>query len=231
MKLTLKPENLLDYLLNQLNIFFPDNQVIAKDNQLKIALDIALQRTENCFKHIILPGYRTDEGEAYFSHMHTDQYSQFLYYYSNTLWNEFNRKEICDKIIALNKMLNGLFYSYKCKLPDIFLLGHPVGTIIGNAEYSDYLVIFQNVTINTSDDGFGNSAPKLGKGLFLGAGAKIIGNKSIGDRVSLGVDALVYNQKIENDSVVLRDYVTGQQIIRKREANFCMAQSFFDVEI
>lgn len=230
MKLSLNPSNLQKYLLNQLNTFFPDKQINV-DEHLNIALDIALQRVENCFKHIVLPGYKTESGEAIFSHMHSDQYSQFLYYYSNTLWNEFQCKDICDKIINLNKMLNGLFYSYKCKLPDIFLFGHPVGSIIGNADYSDYLVIFQNVTINTNKDSLGKPAPKLGKGLFLGAGAKIIGNQPIGDRVSLGVDAVVYNQTISDDSVVLKDCVTGQQIIRKRHDNKCMAQNFFDIEI
>lgn len=230
MKTSLNEKELLQYLSLQLDNFFPD-KIACNDNQVKSAVSIALQRVENCFKHITLPGYRTAEGEANFSHMHTDQYSQFLYYFSNTLWNEYQRKEICDKVIALNKVLNGMFYSYKCKLPDIFLFGHPVGSIIGNAEYSDYLVIFQNVTINTSSDENGNAAPKLGKGLFLGAGAKIIGNKTIGDRVSLGVDTMVYNQEIVDDMVVLKDNETGKQIVRKRNNAECKAQSFFDMKI
>ena len=229
MKSSLNIDELLDYVYRQINYFFPD-YATCKDRQAREAIGIALERVENCFKHITLPGYRTETGEANFSHMHTDQYSQFLYYFSNTLWVEYEKKEVCDKIIALNKALNGLFYSYKCKLPDIFLLGHPIGSVIGNAQYSDFLVIFQNVTINTSTDTNGNAAPKLGKGLFLGAGAKIIGNKTIGDRVSLGVDSLVYNQGIPDDSVVLKDCITGQQIIKKREKRECMAQKFFDIE-
>ena len=125
-----------------------------------------------------------------------------------------------------------MFYSYKCNLPDVFLFAHPVGSIIGNASYSDGLVIFQNVTINTGDDLKGNGdTPKLGRGLFLGAGAKIIGQERIGDRVSIGVDALVYNKKIEDDMVVLRDSVTGEFICRKRVQEQCMAQKYFDMEL
>ncbi len=230
MKVSLSENELLEYVALQLENFFPD-KVYCKDSEVKSALSIALQRVEKCFKHIILHGYRTESGEANFSHMHTDQYSQFLYYFSNTLWTEYQRNDICDKIIALNKMLNGMFYSYKCKLPDIFLFGHPVGSVIGNADYSDYLVIFQNVTINTNFDADGNAAPKLGKGLFLGSGAKIIGNKSVGDRVSLGVDAVVYNQEIPDNSIVLKDSYSGKQILKTNIGGPCKAQSFFDAII
>lgn len=177
----------------------------------------------------MLTGYRNENKESTFSHMHSDQYSQFLYFLSNSLWKLSNNKPICDKLIALNKLLNGMFYSYKCKLPDLFLFAHPVGTIIGNASYSDGLVIFQNVTINTDSDEDGNPAPKLGKGLFLGAGAKIIGNKPIGDRVSIGVDALVHKTAIPSDSVVYRD-ANGSIKISKRKKENCMAQYYFDIK-
>ena len=92
-------------------------------------------------------------------------------------------------------------------------------------------MIFQNVTINTSFDANGNAAPKLGKGLFLGAGAKIIGNKTIGDRVSLGIDAVVYNQEIPDNSIVLKDSYTGKQVLKTNIDAPCKAQSFFDTTI
>lgn len=104
-------------------------------------------------------------------------------------------KVVCDKVIYLNRVLNNFFVSYKGKMPDIFFFAHPIGSIIGNADYSNYLVISQGVTINTDHDEDGNPAPKLGKGLFLGAGAKIIGNKQIGDRVSVGVDTLIHRDR------------------------------------
>ena len=56
----------------------------------------------------------------------------------------------------LIRYISGMFVSYKCNLPDIFIFYHAVGSVIGNAEYSDFLVIFQNVTINTGDRINGN---------------------------------------------------------------------------
>ncbi len=225
MEISLTKDELKKYLVCQLDTFFPDGTKFA-GNDVDIAFDRGLERLEYCFKDITFPAYSDDSGQTFFSHMHADQYATFLYYFSNSLWEESQNKPVCDKIMYLNRMLNNFFFSYKGKLPDHFFLGHPVGTIIGNAVYGDYLVIFQNVTVNTSSDDNGNPAPVLGKGLFLGAGAKIIGNKSIGDRVSIGVDTLVYNREIGDDKVVITDD-TGKVIIKDRVKEKCFAQNYF----
>jgi serine O-acetyltransferase len=226
MEMSLTVSELKSYLSHQLENFFPDGHLFV-GSDIERALKLALDRTEWCFKHITLPGYSSG-GEARFSHLHSDQYSQFLYFLSNSLWKDSQNKPICDKLIFLNKTLNGMFYSYKGRLPDIFLFGHPVGSIIGNAEYSDFLVIFQNVTINTDAGPNGEVAPQLGKGVFLAAGAKIIGNKRIGDRVSIGVDTVIFNKEVESDSVAFTK--DGIVTITKRNKE-CKAQSFFNVPI
>ena len=224
MILSLSTNELKHYISNQLNNFFPDSCSFS-GSDIDSALDLSLERTEFCFRDIKLPQYSNEQGQAIFSHLHSDQYSQFLYFLSNSLWNISQNKMICDKLIFLNKMLNGMFYSYKCKLPAIFLFVHPVGTIIGNADYSDFLVILQNVTVNTDCDENGNAAPVLGKGLFLGAGSKIIGNKPVGERVSIGVNAVVHNTVIPDDSLVINKNGVIDIVQRKKE--FCTAQQFF----
>ena len=229
MELSLKSAELKNYIKNQLDHFFPDGyRMEGKD--IDIAFDLGLQRTENCFKEITFPSYSNDSGQTFFSHLHGDQYAQFLYFFSNSLWNTSQNTPICSKLIYLNRTLNNFFISYKGGLPDIFFLGHPVGAIIGNAVYNDYLVIFQNVTINTDSDENGNPAPVLGKGLFLGAGAKIIGNKPIGDRVSIGVDTVVYNQTIDSDKVVITNS-EGKVVIKDRNKKECFAQNYFRTKI
>lgn len=222
-------KELQEYLSNQLEYFFPDKYKF-KGSDIETAMGLALERLENCFKYISFPAYSDNQGQTFFSYLHSDQYAQFLYYLSNSLWKISQNRPICDKLIYLNKTLNGFFFSYKGSLPDIFFLGHPVGTVLGNAHYSDFLVVFQNVTVNTAIDGQGNTAPVLGKGLFLATGAKVIGNKTIGDCVSIGVDAVVYDQEIENNKVVIRD-PSGEIVIRERVAAQCMAQQYFNVPI
>lgn len=227
---TLSTDELKGYLARQLEIFFPDGTTdkYFKGSDVDFALQLALERLENCFKHINYKGYSDDNGQTYFSHLHSDQYSHFLYYFMNSLWEESANKVICDKVLLLNKFLNNIFVSYKCKLPDIFLIDHPIGTVLGNAEYSDYLCVLQNVTVNTGESADGSLAPKLGKGLFLCAGAKIIGNETIGDRVTLGVDAVVYKRAIGNDKLVIRD---AEGKIRIKDSTKCIAQMVFRTTI
>lgn len=228
---SLNSTDLKNYVSDQLDFLYPDGyKLIGKD--VDSAMELALDRLENCFRHITLRGYCNENKEACFSHLHSDQYSQFLYFFSNSLWNISQNSKLCSKLINLNKTLNGMFFSYKCKLPDVFLFAHPVGSIIGNASYSEGLVIFQNVTINTGNDLEGSgTTPKLGKGLFLGAGAKIIGEKTIGDRVSIGVDATVYNREIPDDTVVIRNSDTGKIMFSPRKKKECMAQNYFDIPL
>lgn len=188
------------------------------------AFDFALDRTEHCFKHITIKGYRI-KNSATFNHLHSDQYSQFLYYLANSNWRLDGDVKISDKLILLNKALHGCWFSYKGNLPDIFVLIHPVGTVLGNAKYSDYLVVMQNVTVNTGEILDGHNTPIIGKGVSLCAGSSIIGNDTIGDWVTIGVGACVYKQKTPSNSIVYVDY-EGRQRIRKNHT--CMAYEYFD---
>lgn len=76
----------------------------------------------------------------------------------------------------------------------------------------------------------GNPAPIFGKGLFFGAGANIIGDKKIGDRVSISVDTVVHNQRIDDDKVVITD-INDNTVIKDRVKEKCMAQNYFREEI
>ncbi len=228
MQLSLPKEELKSYISSQLANIFPDKYEM-KGNDINSAFELGIERLENCYKYISTPAY-CDGEQTFFSHLHADQYAQFLYYFSNSLWKLSENKPICDKLMYLNRVLNNFFFSYKGCLPDIFFFAHPVGSIIGNAVYSDFLVIFQGVTINTSTDSNGNPAPILGKGLHLSTGAKIIGNQPIGDRVSIGVDTVIYNQAIPDDKTVITN-AAGKVIIKDRKRPTCSAQCYFRVPI
>ena len=228
MQLSIPADELKAYLARQLDHFFPDGYRL-EGADVDRAFELGLQRLEYCFSHISFPAYN-DGKQTYFSYMHSDQYAQFLYFFSNSLWKDSQNRVLCDKLIGLNKALNGMFFSYKGKLPDIFFLAHPVGTILGNADYHNFMVVFQNVTVNTAEGPNGETAPSIGQGLFLGAGAKVIGNKRIGNGVSIGVDAVVYDQEIPDDMVVTRRE-DGSVRIEKRKKKTCTAQNYFTVDV
>lgn len=229
MILSLPQAELLGYIQTQAGHFFPDGYSF-RGSDVEIAFQTALDRLENCIKVIAHPGFHNAEGETIFSHLHSDQYAQLLYFFGNSLWKQSQNKPLCDKLLLLNRTLFSIFLSYKCEMPEHFFLGHPIGTILGNAVYNDFLVVFQGVTVNTSADKEGNPAPVLGKGLFLGAHAKIIGNQRVGDRVSVGVNAMVYQRAIPDDSVVICEGIQSC-LVKPRKKELCRAQDYFSIPI
>lgn len=195
-------------------MYFSDKSMVKGDRR---SVDLALERLEYCFKHISLKDYQKN-GEVQFYHLHMDQYSTFLYYYANSIWKNGGSKIFADKLVLLNRALSGMWCSYKNKLPDIFLLGHPVGTVLGNANYSNYLVVLQNVTVNTIRDVEDKWLLNIGNGAYLSAGAKIIGNSSIGDWCTVGVNTVLHNKLLPDKHLAYNDS-DGKLIILKHDNN------------
>ena len=164
----LTKNELADYVCNQLAHFFPDNQNL-KSTILK-NVDEAMNRMLYSLKHVKLNGYTK------FSHLHSDLYAQFIYYLSNTIWNNDKNVTVSSKLFYLNKVLHGINCMYDTQLPDIFLLIHCIGTVLGKASYSNYFVACHNVTIG-SDKGY---SPIINEGFYLGPGSSIVGKCVIG---------------------------------------------------
>ena len=216
---SIEKERILEYTIKQLNNLFPDGNEVLICREIQDAYDKALDRLENCFKHIVIRGYSivSKDGNKYpfFQHTNSDQYCQFLWFFSNTLWKLYPfKKDVCDKLILLNKALHGCWYTYKVNLPDIFILCHPVGSVIGHAIYSDYLVVCQNVTIGEREVG---ATKRIGKYCFLATGSTIMGDGEIGDNVSIGINVVVYKEDIKSNSVIYIDKCTGQRVIKENK--------------
>ena len=74
-------------------------------------------------------------------------------------------------------------------------LDHGTGIVIGEtASVGDDVSMLHGVTLGGTGAGRGDRHPKIGKGVLLGAGAKVLGNITVGDHA-----------KIASGSVVLRD--------------------------
>lgn len=206
MVMSLTVSELYEFMKHQLDMFFYDKYSF-EGTDIHTAIKLALDRIEYCYQYVVLKNYHTDGGDVLFNHLHGDQYAQFLYYFSNSLWNLSQNKPICDKIIQLNKALNSVFITYNAGLPDIFAWVHPVGTVLGNAEYSNFFICNQECTVGTRlNRGKDGRTPKLGKGLFLGAGAKITDyQEDVGDRVMIGAGTMLFKGPVPDDSLVIRD--------------------------
>lgn len=195
MRLECNREDLLALIERQLSLF------MLKDTELEVIdthLDEVLLRTEFCFKHNKNKYYSKD-GEVYFNPFHSGQWAIFLYYLSNTIFSKNTKDRIvADKVYYLNKTLNGCDILYETLLPDIYMSDHPVGTVMGRAQYADYFSFCQGCTVG-NNNGF---YPKFGKYVTMLADAKVIGNCTIGDNVIISANTYVKDENVPSDSIV-----------------------------
>ena len=57
----------------------------------------------------------------------------FLWFLGNTIWKETGDEDLPTRLFYINKIMHSLDLFYTVQMPDMFLLIHPVGTIIGRA--------------------------------------------------------------------------------------------------
>lgn len=199
-KQSLSENELINYVTKQLNFHFPDHMVSA--DRLAPCVHRALQRIEHCFSKINIK-YYFDGNCLTFNHLNTDQYAIFLYYLSNTIWREDNDDKLASKVYYLNKALNCLDAFYEVNLPDIFILVHPLGAVLGRGEYQDYFVAYQGATVGSNKN---QEYPKIGKGVAMYGGSALIGNCKISDNCLISAGTMVMDKDVPPDMVVFGRY-------------------------
>lgn len=197
MKIEITQEELTALIRRQLNHLFILREG-AEIDHLEASIDPTLSNIEHCFKHTPNKYYEKD-GQPYFNPFHSGQYSIFLYYLSHTIFeNNPEHRTLADRVYYLNKALNAVDLFYEVDLPKIFFMDHPVGTVLGRATYGDYFSCAQNCTVGNNKGIY----PKIGRNVKLLSGAKLIGNSTIGDNVTLSSNTYVKDTDIPSCSLV-----------------------------
>jgi len=196
MRFDMTVRELAEYTACQLNMFFPDTHTVAPE-QMLCGVQLALDRAEYCFRHINYAAY-SENGEAMFDVLHSDQYCHYLYFLSNSLYHNQGDPRLCKKLFYLNKALHAMNCMYDTDLPDIFWIVHAIGIALGKANYSNYLVLRHNCTIG----GMSGEFPTMGEKVILSAGASLIGRCSVGDNVMLGPGCAVVKTDIPANTLV-----------------------------
>ena len=212
----MKSQDLASYINNQICHFYPDGHNCK--NEIRTNIDEALDRSLFSLKHVKLKGYDK------FNYLHSDIYAQFVYFLSNTIWKNSGNIIACTKLFYLNKTLHGINCTYDTKLPDIFLLIHSVGTVLGKANYSNYFVACQNVTIG-SDKGV---QPILNEGIYMGPGSMIIGNCNVGFFSHFSINSVLLNRNTNNNSLIIG---SGSNVIEKKINRNLLVENYFNINI
>ncbi|MDP3425836.1 MAG: hypothetical protein Q8S17_00460, partial [Humidesulfovibrio sp.] len=170
----------------------------AEGQALESSLERALELLWGCFRQVRNSYYHAG-GQVRFNPLHAGQYCLFLHFATRAVREAAGEAtNLCDKLYYLNRIMHCVDLFYEAGLPDIFFVDHPLGSCMGRATYSDYLLFFQGCTVG----GRKHEHPVLGKRIVMFAGAKILGRSRIGDNTVLSANACVSNQDVPGDCMV-----------------------------
>lgn len=202
---------LLGLVERQLSSFFP--LCPAEVDAVSATVPMAMERTEVCIAGVDNKYFHRD-GQILFSPFHSGQWLIFLYYLSNTistlsdltlapgLGSVKSLKLLADKIYYLNKIMHSVDIYHEVALPSTFFLEHPVGTVLGRADYKDGFMAYQGCTVG-GNKGF---YPVLGRNFRMMSGSKVLGHSRIGDNVTLAANAYVKDTDIPDGATVFGQY-------------------------
>jgi serine O-acetyltransferase len=209
MKMSLSKHEVVDFLAAQLKTFFPDKDETA-ESEIEKCINVIFERVEYCFSKVN-NDYFKENGNVVFNHLHADQYAMFLYFAANTLYKKNADTVLCTKICQLNKYLHGIDAFYEVELPDIFLFVHPLGTVLGRANYSNYFLVYQRCGIGSNHGIY----PTLEEYVSLHPGASVIGNCIIERNCKISADSLIMDKNLEENSIYIGN--TLSYVIKKSQ--------------
>lgn len=194
---SLDARGLAAYAASQVNAMFPDPDVVEADD-LMSAVTVALTRLEHCFSHVDNK-YFFDGETAVFSHLHGDQYAMWLYLLSNELFRQGGPPATCSKLFLLNKALHGIDAFYEVSLPSVFLLVHPLATVLGRGAYSDFFVAYQRCGVGSNNDIY----PTFGQHVTLRPGSAVLGACTVGNHCQIATESLVLDRDLPDHTLYI----------------------------
>ena len=164
---------------------------------LREGFDRAMPRVEHCFSRVRQKYF--DLSDPSVDPFHSGKYCIFLYILAREIYREAgNEAQLCDRLYYLNRTLNGVDLFYQVELPRVFFLDHPLGSILGRAQYGEFFSFSQGVTVGNNKGIY----PSIGTFVELNAGATVLGDSAIGDEVIISANAFVKDTTIPDRSIV-----------------------------
>jgi serine O-acetyltransferase len=115
-----------------------------------------------------------------------------------------NGLQLLARLISqFNRSLTGIEIHPGAKVGKRLFIDHGMGVVIGETtEIGDDVTMYQNVTLGGTSMEKKKRHPTIGSNVVIGAGAKILGNVSIGNGAKIGAGSLVIKDVPENMIVV-----------------------------
>ncbi len=111
----------------------------------------------------------------------------------------FLARYICER----SKRKTGIEIHPGARIGKGLFIDHGVGVVIGEtAVIGDNVTLFHGVTLGGTGKEKGKRHPTIGNNVFIGSGAKILGNINIGNNVKIGANAVVLKDIPDNTTAV-----------------------------
>ena len=98
-----------------------------------------------------------------------------------------------------------------------FFIDHGMGVVIGETTIiGDDVLIYQGVTLGGTGKDSGKRHPTIGNFVTIGAGAKVLGNITIGENSRIGAGSVIVDNVPENSTVVgIPGRIVKQQLVKE----------------
>jgi serine O-acetyltransferase len=114
-----------------------------------------------------------------------------------------NFKSLARVIMGLTQILTNIDIHPGAKIGQRVFIDHGTGVVIGQtAIVEDDVLIYQGVTLGGVSLTNGKRHPTVKKGAVLGAGAKILGNITIGKYAKIGANSVVVKEVPDNATAI-----------------------------
>ena len=199
-------EQLAKFVLRQMDALYPPEEE-ERSQILADGIPMALERLSRCFAKIVARYYSS------FDPWRGSHYAIFLYYLSNSLLRAGHAR-IGEKVYLLNRALHAIDILHEVVLPDVWMLDHPVGTVMGRATYGSHFIFSQNCTVGDINGVY----PVIGRGVVMSSNSSILGRSSVGACCILGSAASIKDTDVPPFSLVFGQ--SPNLTIKRRDASY-----------
>ncbi|MFA6188216.1 MAG: serine O-acetyltransferase [Sulfuricurvum sp.] len=129
-------------------------------------------------------------------------WSIFWYRIANRLYRN-NFKAIARIIMGVNQIITNIDIHPGATIGRRVFIDHGTGVVIGQtAIIEDDVLIYQGVTLGGVSLTPGKRHPTIKRGAVIGAGAKVLGNITIGENSKVGANSVVVRNVPENSTAI-----------------------------
>lgn len=188
-------DDIAKLVIHQLSNYWID----LDESMIRASVPEALQEIDKNYQG--LPNRHLFDGtEVIFSPYMSVQWMNFLYRLSRILFKR--ESAAADQVYYLNKIMHSIDWFYAIDLPIHFHCEHPLGSVLGRAQYGDYFFVYQGTTVGGNRTKGQLSYPVIGDNVILFSNASVLGASHIGKNVVVSAGTYIMNQEIPDNSVV-----------------------------